>query len=398
MGAAIEFEFKGNLAQLKRDLGEASRLAKATASDVSRTTRDGFSGGIAGAFRRTPERRAERAIGTFGAGLLTGDPALAIAALSEKITGFGLVGGVAVGVVAVAFEKFRKQVEEASKAYEGLRSQLSRPLPLQTALGPEGITSQIESLSKAEDTLIEKRKSLGERLKEFFGGGTSPAGSADVRFGGTAPSRQQTTAERNDAAIKESEKRLADLAAARADKELKIANIKLQAVSSSEKDAELAKITLDYEEKRAALLLSRTGGDSLDLFKSKLALDIEERASRLQIEKKFGPPPDPGELRTALDPIPGGRVAGVGESQQLVNELELNRRPDIRATMGLPWRYNPDTGESTLDYLGFKRTEGTPMATEPGMGGSRWDEIGTGIDGIKKGIDQLIAKVDEVWA
>lgn len=53
-GGAIEFNFKGNLTQLRRDLNEASRLASAHATDVTRAT-SGPAGGFAGMFSRTPE-------------------------------------------------------------------------------------------------------------------------------------------------------------------------------------------------------------------------------------------------------------------------------------------------------------------------------------------------------
>lgn len=402
---AIEFSFKGDLTQLRRDLREASRLAQQAAGEVSRST---AGGGIAGAFRRTPERRAERAISQLGAGLLTGDIGMAIAGFTEKITAFGLAAGAGVGVAIGVFEKFHHEVIETAKAFDGLQQNLHRPLAFQGALGPEAISSELESGNKALQAALEKRESIWNKLNEFLHRGTT-AGQADTRFGGApvGPAGPDLAAQ-HDKIIEEALQRQNQLAGIRADKELQIANLKLMSAQGYEKEAALAKITLDAEEKRAALLLNR-GGNALDLFKSNLAIDAESKAARTEIEKKF---PDFHVPTTSANtdffnsPIPGGRTAEPGESQYLVNQVEANRLASERLNAGLPpassqfqdmvpqgffndYLNDPQGAIDKAFFQGPRSYQG-PSKGEEG--------IGTGIDGIKKGIDDLNQKMDRYWS
>lgn len=366
MAASIEFEFKGNLQQLRRDLGEASRLAKQSASEISR------SADIGSLFRRTPERRAERAFGALGTGLLTGDIGTAIAGFTEKISAFGLAAGAGIGVAIGVFEKFRHEINETAKAFDGLQQNLARPLGIQSGLGPEALASEIEAGNKKLEEAQEKRETIWNKINEFLHRGTM-GGQSDTRFGGgRAGPAGPALAEQHAKIIEEAEQRLSQLAGIRADKELKIANLKLQAAQGSEKEAALAKVALEVEEKRAALLLSRRG-NALDLFKSSLAIDVEAQAARLQIEKKF-PTAVPPTIDQSVD------VSGHTLSEILKSGLEPYIDNGVQK-----WRWPSETPSQTP-----AATMDQPQATLEG--------IGTGIDGIKSGIDQLKEKMDKYWS
>lgn len=403
--AAIEFEFKGNLASLRRDLNEAARLAKASANETSRATRETFNESISSAFRRTPERRAERAFAALGTGLLTGDIGLAIGSFTEKITAFGLAAGTGVGIAIGVFEKFRHEIHETNQTFDALRQDLSRPFALESRLGPEALTSLIEAGDKKLEAAVAKRESGWNKFAEFLNRGTIPAGSSDVRFGGAAPVRTLTRGEELERLITEELERQAKRTAERADKELKIANLKLMAVTTSEKEADLAKITLDAEEKRAALLLNRPGGNTLDLFKSKLAIDVEEQAARLQVAKKFPlPPPAPVTPRSPVDVsghtlseiLKSGLMPGADGKWYWPEQNDVASPPPqaLKLPTGPPgWDYNAGTGEWIMERMGFKRTIG-PSSSGTGA----LDNVGTGIDGLKQGIDLLNQKMDRYWS
>jgi hypothetical protein len=106
-------------------------------------------------------------------------------------------------------------------------------------------------------------------------------------------------------------------------------------------------------------------------------------------------------------PIPGGRRAGVGESQAIVNQIEANRLQFERLNAGLPAAksmlqdiapagffddYMNDP-QGTIDRAFFNGPRSYPGSS----GSSAPSDIGTGIDGIKKGIDDMNAKMDRYF-
>lgn len=395
---AIEFSFKGDLSKLRRDLGEAARIAKSTAGQIERETRSGFDGGVAGLFRRTPERRAERAISGLGSALATGDLGAGVLALTGKITAFGLAAGVGVGLAVETTRKFHDQIVETGNAVEALRGQLSRSVSIQGGLGEGGISKEIENLDAALGELEKKASSQGTKFADLL-----------IKLKIATPLKDIDDPKKRAQLIQEAEERSATLASKRADKELQIANLKLQAAQGQEKEAALAKIQLDYEEKRAALLLNRRG-NALDLFKSDLANQVEAQAARLGVDSKFPEfhtPVTSANTDFSAAPIPGGRTAGPGESQAIVNQIESNRLQFERLNAGLPasksmfqdmvspgfFQDYLNDPRGTIDKTFFNGPQSFPGGT-----GSNWDEIGTGIDGIKQGIDELNAKIDKYWA
>src|SRR4051794_24376647 len=68
-----------------------------------------FSGRVEGTFqnlfKRTPGRRAERAIGNLLGDISTGNAAQGIAQFAGRLTGLGLAAGVGIGVAVELFSK-----------------------------------------------------------------------------------------------------------------------------------------------------------------------------------------------------------------------------------------------------------------------------------------------------
>src|SRR6476661_8224839 len=96
MSASIEFMVNANLAAFKRAMREADQDVNNLVNNTRRKASQA-QGGLTGMFRRTPERRAERAIAGLGTALMTGDPATGIMAFTEKLSGLGLAAGIGVG-------------------------------------------------------------------------------------------------------------------------------------------------------------------------------------------------------------------------------------------------------------------------------------------------------------
>lgn len=346
--SAIEFEFKGNLAQLRRDLNEAARLAKQSSSDISRSTQGGFEGGFAGLFRRSPERRAELAFHQLAADISTGDVGAAVANFGSRLSGLGLAAGIGVGVAIGLFQKFSSEIKETSKSLETLSEHLAKPAGLQGALGPEGITKEIESFKKESDDLAEKQKSIGSTIASKF-----TSFSFGSYFGG-----KDYTAKTDPVAKAQLEdfNRLAYLTSRRADAELKIANLKLEAVTTSEKDASLAKITLEAEEKRAKLKLERP--DDANLVKSLEAVNIEEKAARTAVEQKFKVKQDEAELERRILDL---KTSGLSVEEQQTAETRL-RIAALQSQLGAA---RPDERQSIQNRL-------TPLQNQ--ITGLPWDQ------------------------
>jgi hypothetical protein len=124
------------------------------------------------------------------------------------------------------------------------------------------------------------------------------------------------------------------------------------------------------------------------------------------VEKKFPEfhTPVTSANTDSTAPIPGGRKAGVGESQELVNQIESNRLNSERLNAGLPAikssfqdilppgflsNFLKDP-RSAIDKGFFNPAAGQNSSSN---GGSN---IGTGIDGIKKGVDDPSRKIQGV--
>lgn len=207
-------------------------------------------------FKRTPGRRAERAIGNLLGDISTGNAAQGIAQFAGRLTGLGLAAGVGIGVAVELFSKLHESVVEVQKAHDELDRQMSKPI---------GLTS-IEGLGKAIDNLREKQSTFTHGavnyLRDFF---ASPEATG-VDLGKSQMKEEQEISE----AIgkRQSAERL------RGRNELTRSNV-IAGLENDPQRKALAELRFKFEEKRDALRASPDKGTQ-DRLK---ALDVEQDAA-----------------------------------------------------------------------------------------------------------------------
>lgn len=307
------------MAQANIDLGINTSAFTAGLNDAGQKAQT-FEGRLAGLFRRSPLHRAERAFGDFAANLATGNVAQAVAGLAGRFTGLGLIIGTVVGAGALIFNKFKSQLDATAKAADAVNKELAKPLSLQGGLGLEGITAEIATLDKALDNLAQKRKSLASRIQEAGVRGAPETFDENAFLRGRPqPGIARKTGE--EIAQEQGEQRRLALQEKQADAEVKLASIKVQALTSSEKDAALAKIALDLQDKRSKLLLEfqQKGGNFLDQFRRFQAAQVTAKAESDEAERKSALK----EKELAIDKdIAEQALRGVSAEDQKVSKLE----------------------------------------------------------------------------
>lgn len=111
-------------------------------------------------FRRTPGRRAEKALTGLVGDIATGSLSQGIMSFAGRLTGLGLAAGVGVGVAIELFDKLYDSVKEVRAAHEGLRQQMNKPISLLGGLSAEGIGEQTNQLQAAMEKLREVQQSF----------------------------------------------------------------------------------------------------------------------------------------------------------------------------------------------------------------------------------------------
>jgi hypothetical protein len=230
---------------------------------------DAVSASVTNLFRRSREHRAEHILGFAASDLATGNVAGAIEQIAFNLSGVGLAAGVGLGAGILLFQKLEGQINETKTAFDSLSKELSRPLSLQTGLGPEGIGKELESVSKATDELVKKRNTWAGFLVHGFSRGRDDISEKIV----SGFERQK------------------ELASAQADEELRTVGIKKESLYGDERAAALAKIDLENQKKVNALYLERSltkpGRSAVDLFKSVAAATQEGRLDKRAAGDKF---------------------------------------------------------------------------------------------------------------
>lgn len=240
-------------------------------------------GSLRSAFKRTPDLRAERALSGFGASLASGDIQGALLSVTERLSGLGLAAGVGIGVAVGVLVKAKEQIDAVDKSVEKLNIDLARPVASQGALGPEGISKEIEATNKDLEDLSEKRKGIFQRLRE-----AATAGQPDY-FNTTTLKTE--TPDRVPAALKASQeatKRIMDLTARRVGYEEDLTSIKEASFRGDERTAALAKIELDISAKRADILLkARPRPGTIDPLRSAQAFkEAQEISKQGELDKQ----------------------------------------------------------------------------------------------------------------
>jgi hypothetical protein len=148
--ARLESTLAFNDVEFTNGIARAEKRAQTFAGRVE--------GSFQGLFKRTPGRRAERAIGNLLGDISTGNAAQGIAQFAGRLTGLGLAAGVGIGVAVELFDKLHESVVEVRKAHDELDRQMSHPLNL----------TSIEGLGKAIDTLREKQGTFTHGLTNYL--------------------------------------------------------------------------------------------------------------------------------------------------------------------------------------------------------------------------------------
>lgn len=139
--ARIESALAFNDVQFTQGIERAEKRAQTFAGRVETS--------FQGLFKRTPGRRAERAIGNLLGDISTGNAAQGIAQFAGRLSGLGLAAGVGIGVAVELFSKLTESVKEVRVAHDELDRQMSRPLNLTSI---EGLGHAIDNLRAKQDT------------------------------------------------------------------------------------------------------------------------------------------------------------------------------------------------------------------------------------------------------
>lgn len=199
---------------------------------------------FASIFKRSPNMRAERAISGSLQAFASGDIAGGIESITNRMTGLGLVAGVAIGAGVAIFMKFRDQIVATREAHAALEMEMTKhPLSVVSKLSTEGLSQALETRQKLLETAAEKSKhTFGSELGEAF--------TSTLAFGGRNEGKERVDQQKleNQASVENKE-----IMMKRAELAEKLAAIERMRETSGEHIANLAKINLKLEEEQAAL-------------------------------------------------------------------------------------------------------------------------------------------------
>ncbi len=219
--------------------------------------------------------RGERVIRTASANIATsliasGDAVSALlVAMSglERVFRIGILPTVAVAGAIAAFEVFHKQIVKTREASNELGKELGKAVGLEVQRGVETLGSDIDALTDKMAKLRKETQSPTSKvIKALLGQDDSEAAQLRRAEHGR-PEELPATKEQKQ--LISGEERLKELATARADKEVKIAEAKRD-------QNKLEQISLTYEDQRAKLFQNafKSGLNMVDLMKRLIALQI----------------------------------------------------------------------------------------------------------------------------
>lgn len=219
-------------------------------------------------FKRSPNMRAERAISGALQSFAAGDVAGGIQDITSRMTGLGLVAGIAIGAGVAIFEKFREQIVQTRQAHEALQDELTkRPISSITSLSSEGMEHSLQGRSKLiEDLQAKQSKSFGSELLA----GLSATGDTLFKGGLSSGEKERVGAQHD---LNQANAEQKTIMMAQADLAAKIVSIKKQEIDGDEHGAKMAKIMLETQQQQAAL---KTKGLSAAAFRT---ADAAVRAS-----------------------------------------------------------------------------------------------------------------------
>lgn len=218
-------------------MAESERVVNRGASNIQNR--------LTGIFKRSPNMRAERAFSGLFQSLASGDIAGGIESVTNRMTGLGLVAGVAIGAGVAIFVKFKEQIDATREAHAALEMEMTKhPVSNVSRLSEEGMTSALNTRQKLlEDSSKKAEHTLGSELAEA-GKSTLPF------FFGKGEGKDRTDQQKlENKAGAEAKQIMADRAALAAS----LVNIEAARLQGYEREANISKIVLQAEQQRAAL-------------------------------------------------------------------------------------------------------------------------------------------------
>ncbi len=378
--------------------------------------------------------RSERAARAATANIVSGlasvntaaDATLVIFQGLERVFKIGLIPAVGAAAAIAGVAALRKEAQANEIALQKLRRELRDPLVLDVQLSPEDITTRIESVDKATQELEKRRDSIGNKVLKFFAGPLQSSAEAIDKSQNDAIIEGSERRVALSHALADIELKLANIKSREVDAAKDLTGI-------TKDQIEIERLGIEIEQKRAKLLedFIGKGGIAIDVYQRMLAVQVtigaqikkdiadiatkrdtiagdigsgkflkdlqqkrqkesDQAAGRSQAQEfsdaaAKGIPLGP-DAQAILDaarssglvedpnkpivPIPGGRTADVGESQDLVNQIEKNKQAFDA--------FNPTIDEASKQMQGLNDDSTlTPDVMKRMEGG---DEIGTTVD------------------
>lgn len=205
-------------------------------------------------FKRSPNMRAERAFSGLAQSLASGDIAGGIEAITARMTGMGIVAGVAIGAGVAIFMKFKEQIDAAKEAHSQLEQEmLKRPISVVTKLSSEGMEQALQKREQLAEDVRKKTEASG------FGSNIIESLQAPLafltqgKFGSFGDSKGQKERIQAQQDVNKSEVDAKDIMLAQAGVIETIGRQKRMELSGDEHALNISKIMLETEQARAAL-------------------------------------------------------------------------------------------------------------------------------------------------
>jgi hypothetical protein len=237
----IQGSFGWDNAPFVQGMAEAERVASRGAGNIQ--------GKIAGIFKRGPNVRAERAFSGLFERVAAGDIAGGIEQISNRMTGLGLIAGVAVAAGVAVFVKFKQEIDATKQAHAALQEEmLKRPVSLVASMSSEGMAQALETRQKlAADLRKKQESSFGSEVWA----GLTTTGRTLPFMGGVEKSEQERIRTQMDLNKAGMETKAIEMA--QTDLLERQIQIKRMALTGDERGAKVAEIVLETQEQISAL-------------------------------------------------------------------------------------------------------------------------------------------------
>lgn len=243
----IQGTFGWDNAPFVNAMNEAEKIAQKGASNVQNK--------FLSIFKRSPNMRAERAFSGLAQSLASGDIAGGIESITARMTGLGVVAGVAIGAGVAIFMKFKEQIDAAKEAHAQLEQEmLKRPISVVTKLSSEGMEQALQKREQLADE-VRKKTEASATASQGMQIAQNVANLLGMPFGSHLDFADKGQKERIQAQkdVNKSEVEAKEIMLAQAEVLEQIGRQKRIELSGDERNANIAKIMLETEQARAAL-------------------------------------------------------------------------------------------------------------------------------------------------